>query len=99
MKMLCMAFLMTACAAAFAADDDQPSPPVYDTYAPATLSGTLAKARDSGSIAIGYRESLVPFSYLDARKWPIGYSIELCKSLVSAIETSIHKPVNIHGCR
>jgi ABC-type amino acid transport substrate-binding protein len=80
---------------AHAADDDQATRPAADTYAPATLSGTLAKVRDAGSIAIGYRESSVPFSYLDARKRPIGYSIELCKQLVSAIEASIDKPLNI----
>jgi ABC-type amino acid transport substrate-binding protein len=91
---LCVALLFVALCAR-AADDDQTSQPATDTFAPATLSGTLAKVRDAGSIALGYRESSVPFSYLDARKRPIGYSIELCKSLVSAIETSINKHLNV----
>ena len=59
------------------------------------LTGTLAKARESGAIAIGYRESSVPFSYLNARKEPIGYSIELCRALVTAIEDTVNKSLAI----
>jgi len=63
--------------------------------APAELAGTLAKVRASGSIALGYRESSVPFSFLSPRKEPIGYSIELCKALVSSIEDAVNKSVAI----
>lgn len=59
------------------------------------LTGTLAKARESGTIAIGYRESSVPFSYLNARNEPIGYSIELCRALVTAIEDAVNKSLTI----
>jgi ABC-type amino acid transport substrate-binding protein len=59
------------------------------------LTGTLAKARATGAITIGYRESSVPFSYLNARKEPIGYSIELCRSLVSSIEDAVNKSLTI----
>ncbi|QSI29198.1 transporter substrate-binding domain-containing protein [Variovorax sp. RKNM96] len=59
------------------------------------LTGTLAKARESGAITIGYRESSVPFSYLNARKEPIGYSIELCRALVTAIEDTVNKSLAI----
>jgi len=62
---------------------------------PATLSGTLAKARDSGAVTIGYRESSVPFSYLSARREPIGYSIELCKAIVEAMSEAVHKTLAI----
>jgi ABC-type amino acid transport substrate-binding protein len=59
------------------------------------LTGTLAKARSTGAITIGYRESSVPFSFLNARKEPIGYSIELCRSLVSAIEDAVNRSLAI----
>jgi ABC-type amino acid transport substrate-binding protein len=59
------------------------------------LTGTLAKARQTGAITIGYRESSVPFSYLNARKEPIGYSIELCRSLVSSIEDAVNRSLTI----
>ncbi|MBS0452858.1 MAG: amino acid ABC transporter substrate-binding protein [Proteobacteria bacterium] len=61
----------------------------------AELSGTLAKVRASGSIALGYRASSVPFSYLDTRKQPIGYTVELCKLLMAAIGDAVHRPLDI----
>jgi glutamate/aspartate transport system substrate-binding protein len=53
----------------------------------AVLSGTLAKIRSTGTIVIGYRESSLPFSYLNRRQQPIGYSIDLCREVVE--ETAI----------
>ncbi|MDQ0037313.1 glutamate/aspartate transport system substrate-binding protein [Variovorax boronicumulans] len=64
-------------------------------HAQEQLAGTLAKARETGAITIGYRESSVPFSYLNARKEPIGYSIELCRALVTAIEDTVNKSLAI----
>ncbi|SAK78808.1 amino acid ABC transporter substrate-binding protein [Caballeronia ptereochthonis] len=86
---------VVAVSPARAAEDVQTPVPAIDTFAPATLTGTLAKVRDTGTIALGYREASVPFSYLNARKEPSGYSIELCKSLVSAIGNAVHKSLNI----
>src|SRR5687767_5199235 len=42
------------------------------------LAGTLRKVRDSGSITIGHRESSIPFSFLDDRQQPVGYSMDIC---------------------
>jgi len=77
--------------AELAADTTPPTVP----SAPAELTGTLAKVRSSGTIVLGYRESSVPFSYLSARREPIGYSVELCKALVGSIEDAINKSVTI----
>jgi len=52
----------------------------------AVLSGTLKKIKDTGAITLGYRESSLPFSYLNRRQQPIGYSIDLCREIVE--ETS-----------
>jgi ABC-type amino acid transport substrate-binding protein len=46
------------------------------------LTGTLKKAGDSGTVTIGYRESSLPFSYLNQLKQPIGYAIDLCQEIV-----------------
>jgi len=46
------------------------------------LTGTLKKIKASKSIAIGYREASVPFSYLSAKREPIGYSIDICMEIV-----------------
>lgn len=59
------------------------------------LTGTLAKIADSGEIVIGYRESSVPFSYLDAEQKPIGYSIDLCMKVVDAVSATLDKELSI----
>ena len=63
--------------------------------APVALSGTLAKVHQKGEVALAYRDSSLPFSYLDVRGKPIGYSIELCKAVVHAMEVAVHKPLTI----
>ncbi|MEP6721705.1 MAG: amino acid ABC transporter substrate-binding protein [Variovorax sp.] len=68
---------------------------VAQTQTDASLAGTLAKVRNAGAVTIGYRESSIPFSYLSARKEPIGYSVELCKQLVDAIGDAVHKTLAI----
>ncbi len=54
------------------------------------LSGTLKKVHDSGTVVIGYRESSIPFSYLNARGEPIGYSIDLGRAIVDAISNELN---------
>jgi glutamate/aspartate transport system substrate-binding protein len=63
--------------------------------APVQLSGTLQKARETGSITIGHRESSIPFSYRSARGEPIGYSVDLCKLLVDAISEEVGRTIAI----
>jgi ABC-type amino acid transport substrate-binding protein len=58
---------------------------------PATAQ-TLERIRQSNMINIGYRESSVPFSYLDESKKPIGYSIDICNALVEAIKRELKLP-------
>lgn len=48
-------------------------------------SATLRKIRQAGVVSIGYREASVPFSYLDERLRPSGYSIAICAHLVDAV--------------
>jgi glutamate/aspartate transport system substrate-binding protein len=53
------------------------------------LRGTLKKIKDSGAVVIGYRESSLPFSYLNARRQPIGYSIDLCLEIVEEAKDAL----------
>lgn len=48
------------------------------------LTGTLKKIQETGSITLGYRESSVPFSYLDAEGKPVGYAFEVCRKVADA---------------
>ena len=63
--------------------------------APTQLSGTLQKARETGTLTIGHRESSIPFSYRSARGEPIGYSVDLCKLLVDAISEEVGRTIAI----
>src|SRR6476619_7371955 len=56
------------------------------------LTGTLKKIKDTGSITIGNRESSIPFSYLDDKQQPIGYSMDLCNKIVDAIKAELKLP-------
>jgi len=53
------------------------------------LTGTLKKIKDSGTIAIGYREQSVPFSFRAADGTPAGYSIDLCQRIVTGVQQQL----------
>jgi glutamate/aspartate transport system substrate-binding protein len=48
-------------------------------------SGVLRKISDTGLIVVGHRIASVPFSYLDAKLRPVGYSMDLCHRVVDAV--------------
>jgi glutamate/aspartate transport system substrate-binding protein len=52
----------------------------------------LKKIKESGELTLGYRESSIPFSYLDDKAQPVGYSIELCGRVVDAIKAELKMP-------
>src|SRR5437016_6226925 len=53
------------------------------------LAGTLKKVRDTGTVVIGHRDASVPFSYLNANRRPIGYSIDLCLAIVEQMKSEL----------
>ena len=55
----------------------------------AELIGTLIKIQETGSITLGYRESSVPFSYLDADGKPTGYAFLVCKAVADAAQKEL----------
>ncbi len=56
------------------------------------LTGTLKKIKDSGTITVGHRETSVPFSYLDDKQQPIGYSMDLCAAIVEEVKKELMLP-------
>lgn len=52
-------------------------------------SWTLKKIRETGVISLGYREASIPFSYLDDKQRPIGYSMDICHRIVDAIRARL----------
>jgi glutamate/aspartate transport system substrate-binding protein len=54
--------------------------------AQAQSASTLDKAKASGVIAVAYRESSVPFSYLADGQNPVGFGWEICGRIVDAVK-------------
>ena len=59
------------------------------------LTGTLQQIKKSGQIRIGYRVSEPPMSFLDNDGNPDGYSIDLCKGIVTEVEKKIGADIKV----
>ncbi|RVU17547.1 amino acid ABC transporter substrate-binding protein [Methylobacterium oryzihabitans] len=53
------------------------------------LTGTLKKIKETGQITLGYRDSSVPFSYLDGSQKPVGYAMDICHKIVDAVKADL----------
>ena len=58
----------------------------------AQAADTLAKIAESGKITLAYRESSVPFSYLEGPGKPIGMAVDLSNAVVEAVKKKLNKP-------
>jgi len=56
------------------------------------LTGVLKRIKDSGEITLGHRDASVPFSYLDDKQQPVGYSMDLCLRVVDAVKAELKLP-------
>lgn len=65
--------LLASCMALSSAQAQQPA-------------GTLDKVKASGSITVAYRESSIPFSYLDDKGQPTGFGWEICGRIVDEVK-------------
>jgi glutamate/aspartate transport system substrate-binding protein len=61
----------------------------------AALAGTLRAVAERGRIALGYRESSLPFSYLNPLRQPIGYSVDLCLAVVDAVRGELGREIAV----
>lgn len=74
------------------ATDDVPADGAATDTA-ASLSGTLQKIKDSGTIVVGYRDSSIPFSYIaDDPNQPMGYAHDLEMKVVEAVKQKLNMP-------
>ena len=53
---------------------------------------TLAKVQSVNLIAIGHRETSVPFSYVDANNNVVGFSQDLCNKVIDAVKAKTKHP-------
>jgi glutamate/aspartate transport system substrate-binding protein len=47
---------------------------------------TLDKVKSSGTITVAYRDSSIPFSYLDDKAQPVGFGWEICGRIVDEVK-------------
>ena len=57
--------------------------------ATAPFEGRLKKIHETKTIALAYRTDALPFSFEDNEKKPAGYTVDLCRRVVSAIERQL----------
>jgi glutamate/aspartate transport system substrate-binding protein len=53
------------------------------------LTGTLKNVKETGAITLGFRDSSIPFSYLDDNQKPIGYAMDICYKIVEAVKKEL----------
>jgi len=59
---------------------------VMSAAAMAQTPSTLDKVKASGVITVAYRESSIPFSYLDEKAQPTGFGWEICGKIVDDVK-------------
>jgi glutamate/aspartate transport system substrate-binding protein len=59
---------------------------------PEELGTTLKKIKDTGTMAIGYREAMVPLSYAGAEGQPAGLALDLCALIESKVKETLGLP-------
>jgi glutamate/aspartate transport system substrate-binding protein len=52
-------------------------------------SSSLDRIKARGQINVGYRDDAPPFSYLDARRHPQGYSIDVCNAVAAQASSQL----------
>lgn len=53
---------------------------------------TLAKVSDANKMTLSYRESSVPFSYLDGPGKPIGFAVDISNAVVAEVKKKLNRP-------
>jgi ABC-type amino acid transport substrate-binding protein len=52
----------------------------------AAAQTTLEKVKQSGVIGVAYRESSIPFSFLDDKAQPVGFGVDICNKVVESVK-------------
>jgi glutamate/aspartate transport system substrate-binding protein len=55
----------------------------------AELTGTLKNIKETGAITLGFRDSSIPFSYLDDQQKPVGFAMDICYKVVDAVKKEL----------
>jgi glutamate/aspartate transport system substrate-binding protein len=58
-------------------------------FAAAQATDRIKRIKETKTIAVAHRTDAAPFSFLDEQKKPVGYSVDLCKRVVSQLEQQL----------
>ena len=83
MKVLCAVACLCFAAACLCTNS------LADENAP--LTGTLKTISDRGTILIGYRDSSVPFSFLNQARQPVGFSLDICHGIAEDVARRLNR--------
>jgi ABC-type amino acid transport substrate-binding protein len=61
----------------------------FSASAAAEITGTLKRINDTGQINLGFREAEPPMSFRDQDGTPVGYSIDLCNRIATAVKQKL----------
>ncbi len=61
----------------------------------AHAEGRLDQIKSTGTITLGYRDASLPFSYLDDKQKPIGYSMDICYAIAKAVGKAVGKELKV----
>src|SRR4051794_34442017 len=53
------------------------------------LTGTLKNIKETGAITLGFRDTSIPFSYLDDSQKPIAYAMDISYKIVDAVKKEL----------
>jgi len=63
------------------------------------LSPRIAQIKATGTIRLGYRDDVLPFSYVRGDGAPAGYSLDLCRAVVATLGDELGVPLAIEYVR
>ena len=58
-------------------------------------SPTLKRIDETGIVRLGHRVNSPPFAFLDAKKKPVGYSLDICEVVVDEIAREVGKALTV----
>ena len=58
-------------------------------------TGSLKKIAETRTIRVGHRENSPPFAFLDAKKNPIGYALDLCEIIVEEVTNELGGEIKV----
>jgi glutamate/aspartate transport system substrate-binding protein len=58
----------------------------------ASAASRVDRIKATGEITLGFRNSSIPFSYLDDHQTPVGYSMDICHHIVDSLKKDFNLP-------